>query len=175
MMRKVSLYLLVLFFLSACTAVPQLSETDEVEIYTAVIEQIYTQDDTYGGTFKAPDVYILTNTDDSFGDPDIEQNESRTFAMTVQTEITRALAHLPAQIIWVADKTAVPMDTTTGAVANNGVIITLGNIHSQRNGTIEVSGSIFIASLAAGGQTSTLEKGNGVWQISGTTGARWIS
>ena len=76
-MRKVSLYLLVLFLLSACTAVPQLSETDEVEIYTAVIEQIYTQDDTYGGTFKASDVYILTKTDDSVGDPDIEQMESQ--------------------------------------------------------------------------------------------------
>ena len=175
MMRKLILYLLVLFLLSACTAVPQLSETDEVEIYTAVIEQIYTQDDTYGGTFKAPDVYILTKTDDSVGDPDIEQMESQMLSTAVQTEVARALAHLPAQIIWVANKTAVPMDTTTGAVANNGVVITLGNIHSQRNGTALASSSIYIASLAAGGQTYTLEKVDGVWQISGTTGARWIS
>jgi len=175
MMRKVSLLLLVLFFLSACTAVPQLSETDEVAIYTAVIEQLYTEDDTFSGTFQPPDVYILTQTDDRAGDPANEQSESQTLKTAVQTEITAALAHLPARIVWVDDKTAVPIDTTTGAVANNGVIITLGNIHSQRNGKIEVSGSIYIASLAAGGQTYTLEKVNGVWQINGTTGVRWIS
>ncbi len=174
-MSKASLLLLVFFLLSACTAVPTLSETDEVEIYTAVINQLYTQDDTFGGTFNAPDVYILMSTDDSVGDPDIEQVESQVLSTAVQTEITLALAHLPAQIIWVEGKTAVPMDTTTGAVANNGVIITLGNIHSQRNGTALVSGSIYIASLAAGGQTYVVEKVNGVWQVSGTTGARWIS
>jgi hypothetical protein len=120
-------------------------------------------------------VYILTNTDDSVGDPDIEQTGSQALSTAVQTEITRVLAHLPTQIIWVDDKTAVPMDTTTGAVANNGVIITLGNIHSQKNGTAQVSGSIYIASLAAGGQTYLLEQVNGVWQISGTTGVQWIS
>jgi ABC-type transport system involved in cytochrome c biogenesis ATPase subunit len=148
---------------------------DEVEIYTAVIDQLYTQDDTFGGSFQAPDVYILAKTDDSVGDPDIEQSESQILSTAVQAKITLALAHLPARIIWVADETAVPIDTTTGAVANDGVILTLGNIHSQRDGTILVSSSIYIASLAASGQTYILDKVNGVWQINGTTGVRWIS
>lgn len=34
----------------ACTGTPTLSETDEVAIYTAVIEQLYIHDDTFGGT-----------------------------------------------------------------------------------------------------------------------------
>lgn len=175
-MRRLTLLLLVgLIILSACAKAPALSEQDEVEIYTAVIEQIHTQDDTFGGTFQAPDVYILTNTDDSVGDPDIQQSDSQTIAPTVQAEMTRALAHLPTNIFWVVDETAVPLDPTTGEVPNNGVIITLGNIHSQSNGKVLVSGSIYIASLAAGGQTYILEKVNGIWQITGTTGVRWIS
>jgi hypothetical protein len=169
------IFLLGLSLLSACTAVSTLTETDEVEIYTAVINQIYTQDDTFGGTFQAPDVYILTKTDDSVGDPDIEQSESRQISKAAQSDITLSLAHLPARIVWVDDLSAVPKDITTDAVANNGVIMTLGNIHSQRDGTILVSGSIYIASLAAGGQTYILENVSGTWQINGTTGFNWIS
>lgn len=175
-MRHLTLLLLFgLIILPACAKVPALSEQDEVEIYTAVIDQLYTQDDTFGGTFQAPEVYILTKTVDSVGDPNIEQSESQTLSPTVQTEITLALAHLPTNIIWADDETAVPIDPTTGAVAKNGVIITLGNIHNQRNGKVLVSSSIYVASLAAGGQTYILEKVNGIWQITGTTGARWIS
>jgi hypothetical protein len=175
MMRLTRFLLLGLFLLSACQAAPTLTETEGGEIYTAVIEQIYTQDDTFGGTFSAPKMYILTKTDDSVGDPDIEQSESQSLSTAVQTDITLALAHLPAELIWVADKTAVPLDPATGAVADNGVILTLGNIHSQRNGTVLVSGSIYIDFLAAGGQTYILEKVDGVWQINGTTGVEWIS
>ena len=175
MTRVTRLLLLGLFLLSACTAVPPLAETDKVEIYTAVIEQIYTQDDTFGGTFQAAEVYILTQTDDSVGDPDIEQSVPETLTTAVQTEITSALAHLPTRIVWVDDLSAVPTDPITGAVANNGVILTLGNIHSQRKGMVIVSGSIYIASLAAGGQTYILEKESGSWQITGTTGVQWIS
>jgi hypothetical protein len=120
-------------------------------------------------------MYILTKTDDSVGDPDIEQSESQSLSTAVQTDITLALAHLPAELIWVEDKTAVPLDPATGAVADNGVILTLGNIHSQRNGTVLVSGSIYIDFLAAGGQTYILEKVDGVWQINGTTGVQWVS
>lgn len=175
-MRRLTLLLLFgLIILPACAKVPALSEQDEVEIYTAVIDQLYTQDDTFGGTFQAPDVYILTQTDDSVGDPDIEQAESQTLSPTVQTEITHALAHLPTNIIWVDDETAVPLDPATGAVTNNGVILTLGNIHNQRNGEVLVSSSIYVASLAAGGQTYIVEKVDGDWQITGTTGVQWIS
>ena len=175
MTRHARFLLLGLILLAACTSVPTLTETDEVAIYTAVIEQLYTQDDTFGGTYHAPDVYILTKTDDSVGDPEIEQSDSQTIGQIVQAEVTAALSHLPANIVWVVAETAVPTNPTTGAVANNGVILTLGNIHSQRDGSVLVSGSIYIGSLAAGGQTYILEKVNGIWRISGTTGVHWIS
>jgi hypothetical protein len=161
--------------LSACGAAPTLTETDEVEIYTAVIHRIYTRDDTFGGTFKAPDVYLMTKTDDSVGDPGINRSESQRLSKAVQGKIELALGGLPTRVVWVDDSSVVPIERTTGAVANNGAILTLGNIHIQRDGTVLVSASIYIASMAAGGQTYIVEQANGVWEISGATGARWIS
>jgi hypothetical protein len=60
-------------------------------------------------------------------------------------------------------------------VKDGGAIITLGNIDLQKNGSIQLAGSIYIANLAAGGITYVLEKKNGVWEITGTTQVRWIS
>ncbi|MCB8983429.1 MAG: hypothetical protein H6659_06380 [Ardenticatenaceae bacterium] len=166
---------LAFLLLTACNSTPTLSEADEVEIYTAVIDQLYTRDDTFGGTFQAADTYILSQTDDRVGDPDIEQLEPQVLATAVQTEITAALAHLPTNIVWVESRTAVPLDDATGSVANNGIIITLGNIHPQSDGTALVSGSIYVGMLAAGGQTYILEQDGSGWQIQGTTGVQWIS
>ncbi len=169
------LFLLALLLLSACAGTPTLTEADEVAIYTAVIEQIHTQDDTFGGTYQAADTYILSQTDDRVGDPDIEQLEPQELTTAVQTEISAALAHLPTNIVWVASRTAVPLDDATGSVADGGIILTLGNIQPQSDGTVLVSASIYVGMLAAGGQTYILEQDAGGWQIQGTTGVQWIS
>ena len=71
------LSLLSLALLAACTAATDVAESDEVAIYSAVIRQIVTQDDTFGGTLNPPVVYVVGTTDDGVGDPDIEQSESR--------------------------------------------------------------------------------------------------
>ena len=175
MKRILQILPLAFLLLTACISTPTLTEADEVAIYTAVIEQLYTHDDTFGGTYQAADTYVLTQTDDSAGDPEIEQLEPQVLATAVQTEITAALAHLPTNIIWVEAMTAVPLDNATGAVANSGIVLTLGNIHPQRDGTVLVSGSIYVGMLAAGGQTYILEQAAGGWQIKGTTGVQWIS
>ena len=175
MKRILQILPLAFLLLIACTRAPTLTEADEVAIYTAVIEQLYTHDDTFGGTYQAADTTILTQTDDSVGDPEIEQLEPQVLPTAVQDKITAALAHLPTNIVWVESRTAVSLDSATGAVANNGIIITLGNIHPQRDGTVLVSGSIYVGMLAAGGQTYILEKDANGWQIKGTTGVQWIS
>ena len=175
MKRILQILPLAFLLLIACTRAPTLTEADEVAIYTAVIEQLYTHDDTFGGTYQAADTTILSQTDDSVGDPEIEQLEPQVLATAVQDKITAALAHLPTNIIWVASMTAVSLDSATGAVANNGIIITLGNIQPQSDSTVFVSGSIYVGSLAAGGQTYILEQAAGGWQIKSTTGIQWIS
>ncbi|MCB8978998.1 MAG: hypothetical protein H6657_16415 [Ardenticatenaceae bacterium] len=175
MKRLMRIVFLALLLLTACTNTSTLSEADEVAIYTAVIEQLYTRDDTFGGTYQAADTYILSQTNDSAGDPDIEPLEPQVLTTAVQDKITAALAHLPTNMIWVEAMTAVSLDPATGAVANSGIVLTLGNIHPQSNGTVLVSASIYVGSLAAGGQTYILEKDANGWQIKGTTGVQWIS
>jgi hypothetical protein len=174
-----SLAAVALFLMAACTAADMTesdeASADEVAVYSAVIRRIYTQDDTFGGTLNPPTVYLVSTTDDGAGDPDIEQAEPRAISQKVQAGIVEALADLPAEFIWIEDAAAVPVEADTGAVAGDGVIVSLGNIHQQDDGSALVSGSIFIAMLAAGGQTYIVEQVDGAWQITGTTGVQWMS
>jgi hypothetical protein len=174
-----SLAAVALFLMAACTAADMTesdeASADEVAVYSAVIRRIYTQDDTFGGTLNPPTVYLVSTTDDGVGDPDIEQAEPQAISQTVQAGIVEALADLPAEFIWIEDAAAVPVEADTGAVAGDGVIVSLGNIHQQDDGSALVSGSIFIAMLAAGGQTYIVEQVDGAWQITGTTGVQWMS
>jgi len=163
------------FMLMGCSGTAAFSETDEIAIYSAVIHRIYTQDDTFSGTYRAPVIYLLTATDDSVGDPNIEQSESQGISLSVQTEIEHALVDLPVQVVWVDDFPSVPIDPDSGEVIDRGAVLTLGNIHIQGDGTALVSASIYVAFLAAGGQTYILEQSNENWKITGTTDVSWIS
>ncbi|MCZ7670262.1 MAG: hypothetical protein M5U34_25395 [Chloroflexi bacterium] len=168
------LFVLLLMSLAACTAVSKPTAFNEAEVYTAVINQIYTVDDTFGGTLQPPLVYLLSQTDDSVGDPNIEQQPAQTIDEATQQAIVTGLAELPADVVWVNGRSDVPI-TADGQVEGDGVIITLGNIHPQVDGTLLVSGSIYVANLAAGGQTFVLEETESGWAVTGTTGVQWIS
>ena len=171
-----SLWVFSLCFLFGCqTQPPTVSTSDEAAIYAAVIRQIYEQDDTYGGNLHPPIVYLIQRTDDGVGDPDVEKTESKLLEESLITAISTELEDLPTELIWVQDIAEVPLGTESGKVAGEGVIITLGNIHTQRNGSVHISGSIYIASLAAGGQTYIVKQVDGMWQVVGTTGVQWIS
>jgi hypothetical protein len=168
------LIILLLMSLAACTAVSKPTAINEAEVYTAVINQIYTVDDTFGGTLQPPIVYLISETDDSVGDPNIEQQPAQMIDEATQDAIVAGLAELPADIVWVNGRSEVPV-TEDGSVEGDGVIITLGNIHPQIGGTLHVSGSIYVANLAAGGQTFVLEQTESGWVVNGTTGVQWIS
>ena len=43
--------------------------------------------------------------------------------------ISANLNDLPTDLIWVGDKDEVPVDAQSGSIANEGVMITLGNLH----------------------------------------------
>jgi hypothetical protein len=166
---------LALLALATCRPATSLSDADEAAIYAAVIRQIYTQDDTFGGTLQPPTLYLVRTTDDSIGDPDLEGAAPRQIPAAVQDRIGEALADLPTQIVWVEGRDQVPMDETRGAVAEGGAILTLGNLHRQDDGSVHVAGSIYVAMLAAGGQTYVVEQVEGAWEVTGTTGVIWMS
>ena len=79
------------------------------------------------------------------------------------------------EIIWVDNRNEVPVKAQDGRVEGDGAIITLGNVQRQEDGTAQVPGSIYVASLAGGGQTYILEQVNGRWAVTGNTGTLWIS
>ena len=86
-----------------------------------------------------------------------------------------ALSDLPAELSWVNAFDAVALDESTGQVEGDGVVVTVGNIHLQEDGSGLVSASIYIANLAAGGQTYIVEEVDGSWQVTGNTGYQWMS
>jgi hypothetical protein len=62
-----------------------------------------------------------------------------------------------------------------GIVEGKGAIITLGNIQPQADGTVQVSASIYVAPMAAGGQTYVLQRDGDTWKVTGKVGPSWIS
>ena len=150
-------------------------EDDQVAIYAAVVRQLVTVDHTFGDQSPSfPLVYLVRVTDDGVGDPDAPLAASRVLPETVQTAAVDALADLPARFLWVDDADEAPRGDT-GVVEGGGAIITLGNVHLQADGSVLVSASLYFSNLGATGKTYVLEKVDGVWQVTGDTGAQWIS
>jgi len=165
-------------------ASPGLSLEDEASIYAAVIRQLATVDDTFGGNLEPTKLFIIKNTDDKAGDPTGPSSFSTAISQTAQDKITDMLHDLSSIIVWIdkfedaefeEGKSPGLEKLPIQSVIDGGAIITLGNIHLQNDGSAQVAGSIYVASLAAGGATYILEKKEGPWEITGTTGVRWIS
>lgn len=153
----------------------QPTEDDTAAIYAAVIRQIYTEDDTFGGTLQPPTLYIVGATDDRAGNPQIGEANPAEIPGSVRESVTALLADLPTEIVWVEARQDAPLEPDTGAVVDGGAIITLGNVAPQDDSSVHVPASIYVANLAAGGQTYVLEEVDGVWTVTGNTGVEWIS
>ena len=153
-----------------------LTVQDEVVVYAEVIRQLATVDDTYGGNLNPATIYVIKNTDDKVGNPGDQEARSKAIPDTSHSNITGMLSDLSAEIIWVDKFEDAEFEQTQYfEVKNGGAIITLGNIYVQADGSVQVAGSIYTASMAAGGTTYVLEKVDGSWEITGRVGGFWIS
>jgi hypothetical protein len=171
-----ALFLLGAAILAACTKAPTtLTQADEIEIYAAVVRQLYTTDDTFGGNLKPPTLYVRNLTSDGFEALVEQKSDPKLLPEAVWAGIEQALADLPTRIVWVDDIEDVPRDAATQAVAERGAFVTVGNVYLQKDGSAHVSSSILIAPLAAGGQTYVVERVDGAWLVTGTTGPIWMS
>lgn len=149
---------------------------DEAAIYAVVTRQLATVDDTFGGNLNPKTLYVIKNTDDSAGNPvGDQQSDKRVIADTMQSEITRMLSDLSIEIVWIDKFEDAEFEESGFEVKRGGVIITLGNIYLQADGSVQVVGSIYIANLAAGGTTYIFGRVDGVWEITGRAGPSWIS
>jgi hypothetical protein len=165
---------------SATSPTRALSLDDQAFIYAAIIRQLATVDDSFGGNLKPSRLFIIRETDDKAGNPTGPGTFSSPIIQSTQDKITDLIKDL-ASIIWIdkfenAEFEAVNQNLPSNkSVKNGGAIITMGNARLQTDGSAQACGSIYVGSLAAAGTTYVLEKKNGVWTITGTTGAHWIS
>lgn len=146
---------------------------DETGILGAVIRQVYTVDDTFGGQGNFATVYLLAVDDTEMGAIPYA-SKARPLPAPVQQSILAALTDLPSQFKWIASAGEAPRGENS-VVQGNGAIVTIGKVRPQPDGTVHVAASIYAGMLAAGGQTYVLERQDGAWMITGTTGAAWIS
>jgi hypothetical protein len=151
------------------TPTPALETTDRAAIYAAVIRQQYTVDHTFGQPPNFPVVYLVRTTDDGVGDPKAPHAEPQTLSDDLQEAILEAVGDLPAKFLWVDDRDEVPMDDHS-TVRDGGVVMTVGNIHLQEDGSALVSAGLYFAALGAGGQTYIVQQVDGTWQVVGNTG-----
>jgi len=151
-----------------------ITESNEAAIYAAGVRQLYTVDHTYQELPNFATVYLLRTTDDTVGDPSVVRGEARMIAEPVQQGIVERLQELPAEFVWVNSVDEVPR-TEQGAVADQGAVVTLGNVHFQEDGSALVSASLYIAPLAATGKTYVLARQEDGWLVIGDTGVQWIS
>lgn len=175
LLTRLTLFLFVLLAAGCAGTAVEPTEDDTAAIYAAVIRQIDTEDDTFAGTLQPPTLHILGTTDDRAGEPGKGEANAESLSEAVRDGVTTALADLPADLVWVETQEDVRLERHTGAVVDGGAIITLGNVTPQRGGSVHVPASIYVANLAAGGQTYVLEKVDGVWTVTGNTGVQWIS
>jgi hypothetical protein len=90
--------------------------------------------------------------------------------------IVEHLADLPAEIDWVESWDDVPLEEEGGAVrGGDGVIVTLGNIHSTGEDIVEVPSGLYCGGLCGTGMTYVVERQGDTWMVTGITGPVWIS
>lgn len=160
------------------TATPEAAEpSTEAAIYAAVIRQIYTVDHTFGDNPPNwPHLYVLDATDDTVAGTGEEDGNSQQLAGDVQQSISEQLADLPAELRWISSWDEVPIDDSNGEIdGGEGVIVTLGNIYEQEDGSVHVPAGLHCGGLCAAGMTYVLEETGSGWMVTGFTGPMWIS
>jgi hypothetical protein len=154
------------------TPTPELAEA---AIYAAVIRQLAGPDDTFGGKLTKSTLYIVRRTNDAARDPRSDASPPVILPDATQDTVTTLLADLPSRVVWVNDFDDVAREPDTDHVANEGVIIQLGNVKFDGETRALVPGSIYIANMAAGGATYIVEQQGSQWVVVGNTGTTWIS
>ncbi len=154
-----------------------MNDEAQAEIYAAVTRQLFTVDNTFGQSAPSwKGLYLISLTDDRIGDPKEPAGDPVAFSDAVLSGVAQRLNDLSPKIMWIKGKVDAAPDPKTGEVdGGESAVITFGNIHPQKDGTVHVSASLYFGSLGATGKTYILSYSDGTWTISGTTGAEWIS
>lgn len=148
-----------------------LSEGDAGKIYAAAVRQMYSVDHYFGG--DPPDfplVYIVTTTTDG-ALLDAPFTEPQELSAELRQAIEADLTDQPPEIIWIESREEAPVDGSTGQIAGGeGIVITLGNILPQANGTAHLPIHMLCGPLCLSGKNYVLDQVDGAWQVTGSVG-----
>jgi hypothetical protein len=147
-----------------------------VEVYSAVIRQLYTVDHTFEQPPNWPRIYVLRATDDTIAGDGSQVKASIVLSADVQAGVEQALSDLPTELVWIDSWDEVEIGGETGLVdGGEGAILTLGNLHPQADSTLQVPVGMTCGGLCGTGMTYVLEEVDGSWQVTDIVGPVWIS
>ena len=175
--RTILLALLLLPAVAGCTASEETNDdpnpagaNDDAQIYAAAISEIHSYARSSGL------VYLLTSTED-LSYADAPAAPARNIPVDLQQAITAELAGEPFELIWIEsfdDAPIGPINPQSAAgwhiAEGDGIVISLGNIHPQEGGSVQLSFFMTCADLCGVGKTYVLNQSNGNWHVSDSVG-----
>ncbi len=179
MIRGTTLLLALLLLLAAagCTVTgdtkddPNLADTtDDAQIYAAAIPEIHSFARSSGL------VYLVTTTNDLVY-VDAPTAPSQKLPADLQEAITAELADEPYELIWIEAFDDAPIGPINPQSAEgwhiaegDGIIISLGNIHPQEDGSVQLSFFMSRADMYGVGKTYVLNQDYNNWHVTGSVG-----
>ena len=179
MIRVTTLLLALLLLLAAAGCAmtedvnddPNPAGTDDLaQIYAAAIPEIH----AYARSTSL--VYLVTTTED-LACCDAPVAPSQKIPTELQEAITAELAGEPYELIWIesfddAPKGPIKPDSEDGWIIaeGDGMVITLGNIHPQEDGSVQLSFFMTCADVCGAGKTLVLNQQYNNWHVTGSVG-----
>ena len=162
------LALLLLLAAAACTATEDTN--DDAQIYAAAIREIHAITPSRGL------VYVVTTTED-YTIFDAPTATPQLLPVDLQEAIAAELVDEPYELIWIETFDDAPFDPANWRdvegwriADDDGMIITLGNIHPQDDSSVQLSFFMTCAQMCGIGKNYVLEQNNGVWRVTGNVG-----
>ena len=178
-MNKIIILLILLLILAAAgcmtTDTPKngpnpINIHDKAQIYAAAIREIH----SYARSSTL--VYVVTTTEDmAIFDGPIDPSQK--LPDDLQEAIMAELAEETYELIWIEapeDAPTSPINPETGdgwkIAEGEGMIITLGNIHPQEDGSVQLSFFMACADVCGIGMNLVLNQDYDNWHVSGSVG-----
>jgi hypothetical protein len=173
MIRVTTLLLALLLLLAAAGCIasedtnddPTSPDPDDVaQIYAAAIPEIHSYARSTGV------VYLLATTEDlSYDGAPVAPAQK--LPVDLQEAITAELTDERFELIWIEAFDDAPIDPADSHIAEgDGIIITLGNIHPQDDGSVQLSYFMTCGPLCGTGKTYVLNQDYNNWHITGSVG-----
>lgn len=159
--------LLLLLVSASCVASkpPKSLESEAVaQIYVAAIAEIH----TFARTRSV--VYVLTTTEDLVYD-EAPLAPAQELASDLRETIKDELVEERFELVWIEALDQAAIDPSNRQIAEGeGIVITLGNIHPQEDGSVLLSFFMACGDLCGIGKTFVLNESGNNWHVTGSVG-----